>query len=145
VFKEAGPDDVPTVSLNGGKLETASLKMEGATYDGVAELRTATGTIKALKFSMKKATNKPFKLTVSEKTGAHTVIDSKELITEGNVRFYTPEFKGKLFGLFPVTFTPEEPPPLMLPEISFTDVTIKLAYVRCDTLTGVPLTLSEPS
>lgn len=145
VFKEAGPDDIPTVSLNGGKLETDSLRMEGAAYDGVAELPTATGTIKALKFSMKKATNKPFKLTVAEKTGAQTVIDSKELITEGNVRFYTPEFKGKLFGVIPVTFTPDSPPPLMLPEIWFTDVTIKLAYVRCDTLTGVPLTLSEPS
>ncbi|GID91777.1 DUF6114 domain-containing protein [Amorphoplanes digitatis] len=145
VVKEAGPDDVPTVSLRGGKLETASLTMYDSTYDGVTRLQTTGGTIQALKFSMRKAVNKPFKLTVPERGTARTVIDSKELITEGDVRFYTPRFKGKLFGVIPVTFTPESPPPLTLPVLWFTDVEIDLAFVRCDTLTGVPLTLTERS
>jgi hypothetical protein len=143
VFKEASPDDIPTVSLKGATLETDSLTMYDSTYDGVAELPTATGTIKALKFSMDKAVNKPFTLTVPEKDGVRTVVVSKELITSGNVRFYTPNFKGKLFGVIPVTFTPDSPPPLTLPKLWFTDVTIQLSYVRCDTLTGVPLTITE--
>jgi hypothetical protein len=143
VFKTADPDDVPTVSIEGGTLETRSLTMYDSTYDGVIQLRTAHGTISALKFSMTKAVNKPFKLTVPEAGGRTTLIESKELSTEGNVRFYTPSFKGKLFGLFPVTFTPEQPPPLTTPVLWFTDVEINLAFVRCDTLKGVPLDLSE--
>ncbi|MEV4703083.1 DUF6114 domain-containing protein [Actinoplanes sp. NPDC049316] len=145
VFKEAGPDDVPQVSLKGGTLETDRLTMYNSTYDGVAELPTAEGTIKALKFSMDKAVNKPFKLTIAERGGATTLIKSNELTTDGNVRFYTPRFEGKLFGLIPVVFTPDSPPPLTLPVLWFTDVTINLAFVRCDTLTADPLDLSEKS
>jgi hypothetical protein len=59
------------------------------------------------------------------------------------VRFYTPKFQGKLFGLIPVTFTPESPPPLTLPVLWFTDVKIQLAFVRCDTLTADPLDVRE--
>lgn len=145
VFKEAGPDDVPMVSINGGTLEGKSLTMYNPTYDGVVDLTTAQGTLKALKFSMSKSVTKPFKLTVPEKDGHTTVIDSDELTTEGNVRFYTPKFQGKLFGLIPVTFTPEQPPPLTLPVLWFTDVKINLAFVRCDTLTADPLKLTERS
>jgi hypothetical protein len=143
VFKEASPDDVPQVSLKGGTLETASLQMFNATYDGVVDLPTAKGTISALKFSMTKAVNKPFKLTIPENDGHTTLIESDELTTEGNVRFYTPEFKGNLFGVIPVTFTPESPPPLMLPYLWFTSVKINLAFVRCDTLTADPLSVIE--
>ncbi|MEV4640056.1 DUF6114 domain-containing protein [Actinoplanes sp. NPDC049548] len=143
VFKVASPDDVPTVSLQGGTLEGKSLTMYQSTYDGVIDLPTAQGNLKALKFSMDKSVTEPFKLTVPEAGGRTTVIDSNKLTTEGNVRFYTPKFQGKLFGLFPVTFTPEQPPPLTLPVLWFTDVKIHLAFVRCDTLTADPLKLTE--
>ncbi|BCJ49094.1 hypothetical protein Asp14428_05690 [Actinoplanes sp. NBRC 14428] len=143
VFKEAGPDDVPTVSLKGGTLEGKKLTMYNSTYDGVIDLPTATGTLKALKFSMTKSVTEPFKLTIPEKNGHRTIIDSNALTTEGNVRFYTPRFKGKLFGLIPVTFTPEQPPPLTLKKLWFTDVSIQLAFVRCDKLTADPLKVTE--
>ena len=80
---------------------------------------------------------------MDEADQARTVIKSNELTTEGAVRFYTPEFTGKLFGRIPVTFTPAQPPPLTLPVLWFTDVTIKLAYVRCDVLTADPMNLTE--
>jgi hypothetical protein len=38
-----------------------------------------------------------------------------------------------------VTFTPDSPPPFMLPILNFTDVKIDLNYIRCNTLTGTPL------
>ena len=118
--------------------------MVNSTYDGVVDLPTRTGTtIKALKFSMDKAVNEGFTLTIDESNGADTVIRSDVLTTDRNVRFYSPRFQGKLFGLIPVTFTPDQPPPLTLPKLSFTDVTIQLAYVRCDTLTGKPLAITE--
>jgi hypothetical protein len=143
VFKVAGPDDVPLVSTKGSTLRTASLTMYNSTYDGVVQLDTAKGKLAALKFSMTKAVNEPFKLTIPEAAGRTTLIESNKLTTDGDVRFYTPEFKGKLFGVIPVTFTPESPPPLTLPVLWFTDVQINLAFVRCDTLTGEPLKVSE--
>jgi hypothetical protein len=119
--------------------------MYDSTYDGVTTLTTATGTIRALKFSMSKSTNKPFKLTVPETGGHTTLIKSNELTISGDVRFYTPRFEGKLFGLIPVVFTPESPPPLTLPVLWFTDVKIDLAFVRADTLHADPLNITEPS
>ncbi|WP_305783375.1 DUF6114 domain-containing protein [Symbioplanes lichenis] len=142
VHKKAAPGDVPQVSLRGGTLETASLTMYNSTYVGVADLPTAEGILKALRFDMDKAVNKPFTLTIPEAGGRTTLIESNELTTDGHVRFYTPKFQGKLFGLIPVTFTPDQPPPLTLPVLWFTDVTINLAFVRCDTLTADPLELS---
>ncbi|MFF5076878.1 DUF6114 domain-containing protein [Actinoplanes sp. NPDC000266] len=143
--KVAGADDIPQVSEKPGLMEVDSLTMYESTYDGVVDMPTAKGSFKALKFSMDKAVNKPFTLTIAEPGGAKTVIKSNELVTDKNVRFYTPKFEGKLFGLIPVTFTPEQPPPLTLPVLWFTDVTIQLAYVRCDTLTAAPLDIKETS
>jgi hypothetical protein len=125
-------------------LTTASLTMYNSTYDGVVDLPTRTGgTVHSLKFSMSKAVNKPFQLKVREPNGKNTVITSSELVTEGNVKFYTPKFTGKLFGLIPVTFTPDSPPPLTLPVLWFTDVTIDLAFVNCNTLTAQDMHLIE--
>lgn len=143
--KVADADDVPTVSVNGGVLEGDKLTMYDSTYDGVTPLKTGTGTVEALKFSMTKSVTDAFSLDVPESNGARTLIKSTTLTTDGNVRFYTPRFEGKLFGVIPVVFTPQEPPPLTLPVLWFTDVKIQLAFVRCDTLTAAPLNLSEPS
>jgi hypothetical protein len=143
--KVAGADDVPTVSVKGGVLEGDKLTMYDSTYDGVAPLKTATGTVEALKFSMTRSVTDTFSLDIAESSGARTLIKSDTLTTDGNVRFYTPRFEGKLFGVIPVVFTPQEPPPLTLPKLWFTDVKIQLAFVRCDTLTASPLNLSEPS
>lgn len=143
VYKDADPDDVPLVSRRGSILRTKSLTMYNSTYDGVIELDTVdNGKLQALKFSMSKAVNEPFTLTVPEAGGGDTLVESNKLTTDGNVRFYTPEFKGKLFGIIPVTFTPKSPPPLTLPVLWFTDVTINLAFVRCDTLSGEPMKVS---
>jgi hypothetical protein len=140
----ANPDDVPPVAAKPGLLVTDSLTMYDSTYDGVVNLPTAAGTtIRALKFSMSKAVNKPFSLTVDEAGGATTVITSDELATIGTVKFYTQRFEGKLFGVIPVVFTPDQPPPLTLPVLWFTDVKIQLNNIRCDELTGIPLQISE--
>jgi hypothetical protein len=137
--------DAPPVSAKGGLLEGDSLQMYGSTYDGVAQLHTPSGTLRALKFSMDKSVTKPFSLTIPEPNGATTVIKSGALTTDGDVKFYTPRFSGKLFGLIPVVFTPDSPPPLTLPYLWFTDVSIDLAFVSCNTLTGIPLTIDEKS
>ena len=141
--KKAGPDDLPPAAVVGGLMEGDSLTMYDSTYDGVTTLPTADGPKQVLKFSMRKSVTTPFKLTIQEPGGHTTVIDAGALTTTGNVRFYTPKFEGKLFGLIPVTFTPEQPPPLTLPVLTFTDVKIDLSFVRSDVLTGKPLKITE--
>jgi hypothetical protein len=139
VFKDAAPAGEPSVSIHGGLLEGKSLNMFGSTYDGTVDLQTATGPLKVLKFSMTRAVTEPFSLTIAEGGGRRTVLTTDQLTIQDNVKFYTPDFQGKLFGLFPVTFTPDSPPPVMLPRLFFSDVKINLALVTCDTLTAKPL------
>jgi hypothetical protein len=142
VMKQAAPGDLPIVAQQPALLESGSLTMYNSSYDGVVRLPTADGTVKALKFSMRKAVTKPFTLTVPERDGSTTVVRSKKLTIDGDVRFYTSRFKGKLFGLIPVTFTPDAPPPLTLPVLWFTDVKINLNFVGCDTLTADPFDIT---
>jgi hypothetical protein len=137
VFKTTTADDgMPMVSLKGGVITGTLLTMYGSTYDGVVELRTASGVVRALQFSMDKSVTKQFKLQIDEPGDSSTAITSSELTTDGNVKFYSTKFTGRLFGVIPVTFTPDAPPPLMLSPLSFADVVIDLAFVRCDTLTA---------
>ncbi|MEU4561167.1 DUF6114 domain-containing protein [Actinoplanes sp. NPDC023936] len=139
----AEADGIPLAGAKPGILKTKSLTMYNSTYEGVVDVPTRNGPIKSLFFSMDKAVNKPFSLEIAEPNGATTLIKSGELTTDGNVEFYSPKFTGKLFGLIPVTFSPEQPPPLTLPILWFTDVTIDLAYVQCDVLTAKPISISE--
>ncbi|BBH70612.1 hypothetical protein ACTI_72970 [Actinoplanes sp. OR16] len=139
----ADADGIPRAGVKPGILKTASLTMYNSTYEGVVDVPTANGPIKSLFFSMDKAVNKPFSLAIAEPNGKTTLIKSGQLTTDGNVEFYSPKFQGKLFGLIPVTFTPEQPPPLTLPVLWFTDVTIDLAYVQCDVLTAKPISITE--
>ena len=138
------PDGIPYVAAKPGLMEVDLLTMYNSTYDGVVDMPVqGGGSYKALKFSMDKAVNKPFSLTIDEANGGQTVTTSAELTTTGTVKFYTSRFEGKLFGLIPVVFTPDQPPPLTLPVLWFTDAKIQLSFVRCDTLTGDPLRVQE--
>ncbi len=139
----ADDDGIPRSALKPGIMKVGSLTMIGASYKGVADVPTANGVIKSLQFNMDEAINKPFSLTIAEPGGGTTTIKSSELRTKTNVRFYTPKFTGNLFGVIPVTFTPEQPPPLTPPLLWFTDVTIDLAFVSCDKLTAAPLQITE--
>jgi hypothetical protein len=144
---------IPVTADKPGLLKVNKLTLVDATYDGVADLPTGTkGAVKALQFTMKTAINEGFDLAIDEPGGSQTVIKSDKLTTDTapksdrNVRFYTTKFEGKFFGVLPMTFTVEQPPPVMFDLMVFTDVTIELSYIRCDVLTTKPqMTLTEVS
>jgi hypothetical protein len=166
VIKSAavGPGQ-PIAAATSGVITGQSLTMYGSSYDGVVDLPTKTGTIRALKFTMVMAVTEPFQLTVREPNGKNTVITSPklticstdldpstpaadvdkkcDLFGKRTVEFYTPKFSGKLFGLIPVTFTPDSPPPLTLPILTFNDVTIDLAFVKSNALGAPDLHIDE--
>jgi hypothetical protein len=141
---------LPQSSLQGGLLEGDHLTMINSTYDGVADLPTADGTVRVLKFTMSSAVTTPFKLTIAEPGGHTTVITSTKLTIKDDhardVQFYTPKFQGNLLILgipIPVTFTPDQPPPLTLPQLDFSKVKIDLAYVSSTVLTADKLAIAE--
>jgi len=52
---------------------------------------------------------------------------STSTIRDGDTVMYTESISGNLLGLIPITFDPEHPPPLNIPLIYFTDVTVQQA------------------
>ncbi|MGC1215271.1 MAG: DUF6114 domain-containing protein [Micromonospora sp.] len=132
----------PRVAAQPSKLTGSKVTMTGLRFDGIVELPTATGNLRALKFSMKKAVTDDFVLQADgpENKTARYVTD--QLTVKGDVAFYATRFVGRLLGI-KITLTPDLPFPDGIPitspiPITFTDPVIDLAYVDSDTLTAKP-------
>lgn len=113
-------------------LESTKLTLRGLDYKGIVEVRTGSGKIKkVLKFTAKETDIDDLhqKVVGPNGTTAHVQAraGSTSTIRNGTVTMYTEELKGKLFGLIPVTFSPETPPPLNVPIAVFTDVKVTQA------------------
>ncbi|MFF7314978.1 hypothetical protein [Streptomyces sp. NPDC008137] len=139
---EGGVDNELLVPDEPWRLEASSLKLHGADYQGIVEVKTASGaTKKVLKFVISGGTeigdlHQLVKDTQSGKT--HHVQAGKgttSTITDGKTVMYTEKISGNLLGLVPLTFDPEHPPPLNLPEIYFTNVKVTQAGQFGGTLT----------
>ena len=137
----AVPAGQPPVNAVPSTQITALLSQSGLSFDGVVDLPTHTGIIRVLQFSLSSSTSTPFELRVPARGGTISLRSSK-LTVKGAVKFYTTEIKGNLFGLIPVTFTPDSPPPLVVPELFFTNATVQLVFVHATTLTAPALQIS---
>ncbi|MFB7587305.1 hypothetical protein [Streptomyces sp. NPDC056169] len=123
---------IPLLPDEPWRLESTLLTLKGLKYHGIVEVKTGSGKIKkVLKFTATGIDIKDLhQLTVhSEGFTGHVRSDkgSTSTITDGTVTMYTEELKGNLFGLIPITFGPESPPPLDVPFAFFTQVKLKQA------------------
>ncbi|GGS09084.1 hypothetical protein F2B00_05825 [Streptomyces parvus] len=146
---EADPDALAAAELEPGipllpsdpwTLESTLLTLHGLDYHGIVEVKKADGSIKkVLKFTAGAIDIKDLhQLTVGPAgTTGHVKSrpGSTSTIRNGEVTMYTEELKGNLFGLIPITFSPETPPPLNVPFAFFTKVTVKQAGQFGGTLT----------
>ncbi|WP_229698649.1 hydrogenase expression protein HypF [Wenjunlia tyrosinilytica] len=110
-------------------LKASRLGLHGLKYDGVVNVRTSAGTTKqALKFRASGIDIGDLHQLVDGPLGVTMHIEARSgstsTIRGGEVTMYTEKLSGKLLGIIPITFTPESPPPLTLPELFFTDVTV---------------------
>ncbi|MFE7647675.1 hypothetical protein [Streptomyces phaeoluteigriseus] len=128
---ESGIDNKTPLPDDPWYLDASSLLLKGADYQGIVEVKTANGTKK-----------KVLKYVISEGTDIgdlHQRVDDKQAgvthhvqagsgttstIRNGDTIMYTESISGNLFGLIPVTFDPENPPPLNIPLIYFTKVKV---------------------
>ncbi|MFE5484314.1 hypothetical protein [Streptomyces sp. NPDC056527] len=122
-------------------LNSTRLTLKGLKYHGIVEVKTGSGKVKkVLKFTAKDGVDIKdlHQRTVHSKgyTG-HVRSDkgSTSTMSNGTVTMYTEKLKGNLFGIIPVTFSPETPPPLDVPFAIFTDVEVTQAGQFGGTLT----------
>ncbi|MFJ8503437.1 hypothetical protein [Streptomyces avermitilis] len=127
---EGGVDNSIDLPDDPWTLKASSLKLEGADYQGVVKVRTASGKVKkVLKYVISQGTEigDLHQLVVGDGGKTYHVQageGTKSTITDGKTIMYTESISGNLFGLVPVTFDPENPPPLNIPLIYFTKVTV---------------------
>ncbi|MFD8208234.1 hypothetical protein ACFV2S_17785 [Streptomyces sp. NPDC059695] len=123
---------IPLLPDEPWRLESSLLTLSGLKYHGIVEVRTGSGkTKKVLKFTASSVDIKDLHQMTDHSEGrtAHirSAKGSTSTIRNGTVTMYTEELKGNLFGLIPITFAPESPPPLDVPFAFFTSVKLKQA------------------
>ncbi|MFF9767544.1 hypothetical protein ACF1GT_13155 [Streptomyces sp. NPDC014636] len=128
---ESGIDNKVPVADDPWHLNASSLLLKGADYQGIVEVKTADGTRKkVLKYVISGGTDiGDLHQTVQDKQANKTYHvqaskGSTSTITGGDTVMYTESISGNLFGLIPVTFSPDSPPPLNIPLIYFTNVKV---------------------
>ncbi|MFF3920341.1 hypothetical protein ACFYZB_44440 [Streptomyces sp. NPDC001852] len=128
---QGGVDNKVPVADDPWYLSASSLLLKGADYQGIVEVKTASGTTKkVLKYVISDGTDiGDLHQTVKDKLSGKTYHvqaagGSTSTIRGGSTTMYTESISGNLFGLIPMTFTPDSPPPLNLPLIYFTNVKV---------------------
>ena len=103
-------------------LTADSLTMFGAGYEGVVECPTADGPRRYLKITMSSSKMSGGELWFNE-SGTRQSLDLPSMDMEGNVELHVTSMSLRLLGI-PLTFTPDFPPPLLLPIMYVTDVDV---------------------
>ncbi|MFJ2819743.1 hypothetical protein ACIO7M_01325 [Streptomyces toxytricini] len=120
-------------------LDSSLLTLYGLDYKGIVEVKTASGkTKKVLKFTADSLDIKDLYQTVGKGANiAHLKSrpGSTSKIRGGEVTMYTESLKGNLFGIIPIEFSPDSPPPLNVPFAFFTNVKVVQAGQFGGTLT----------
>ncbi|MDI3386065.1 hypothetical protein QIS99_07510 [Streptomyces sp. B-S-A8] len=128
--KVAGDDEVPPAPIpeDPWHLKASSLLLKGADYEGIVNLKTPSGKTKqVMKYVISKGTDIGDLHQTVEGPGGETyhiksAKGATSTIRGGKTIMYTERLSGHLFGLIPVTFDPEHPPPLNIPTIYLTNV-----------------------
>ncbi|MER6118348.1 hypothetical protein [Streptomyces sp. NPDC001743] len=132
---------IPRLPNDPWVLESSLLTLVGLDYKGIVEVEKGDGsTKKVLKFTASSIDIKDLhQLTVGPQPGVTGHVKARKgstsTIRDGEVTMYTDELKGNLFGLIPITFSPQTPPPLNVPFAFFTNVKLKQAGQFGGTLT----------
>nr|WP_264935116.1 hypothetical protein [Streptomyces sp. A012304] len=131
---EGGVDNKVPVADDPWYLQASSLLLKGSDYQGVVEVKTSGGAKKkVLKYVISDGTDiGDLHQLVNDKNSGkvyhvQAAKGSTSTIRDGDTIMYTESISGNLFGLIPVTFSPEHPPPLNIPLIYFTNVKVTQA------------------
>jgi hypothetical protein len=133
----------PTVATP-SKFTGSRVVMTGVRFEGVVDLKTIDGTLRALKFSMRRAVTDDFTLLGTGPAGRPLRYVTDQLTVDGDVAFYATRFTGRISllggpGLVTVTLTPDLPfpdgIPITAPQLVFQDPVMDVAFIDCDVFT----------
>ncbi|GGM35740.1 hypothetical protein GCM10012275_03750 [Longimycelium tulufanense] len=123
--------DPNLVAVKPVTITAAKLRLTGSVFEGIAELPTVKGTKRALAFRATGIDLTDMVMSSAAGNGRKLVVRSgkgKTATVRGNIRLYTERLKGTLVlgGIIraPVDFSPDHPPPLVLPNLTFENVTV---------------------
>lgn len=132
--KSEGKDEQTPVPLpdESFQFEGSSLALHKLDYKGVVNITMSDGRKKqALKFTADSIDIGDLHQIVQGPNGAKFHIKAAKGSTStfrgGQVTLYTEKLKGNLFGVVPIVFDPEHPPPINVPEAYFTHVEVTQA------------------
>lgn len=133
-------EGIPLLPDDPWRLESSKLTLRGLDYKGIVKVRTYSGKVKkVLKFTADQTDIKDLHQLVVGPQGTTSHVKaadgSTSTIRGDRVTMYTEKLQGNLFGLIPVTFSPDTPPPLNVPFAVFTDVKVVQAGQFGGTLT----------
>ena len=126
-------DDCFTGSTRTSGLTADRLTMTGASYDGVVECPTGEGPQRYIRLTMDTADLVNGELWF-EDSGTRMSLELPELSMDGEVVLHVTEMNVSLLGI-PLTFTPDFPPPLLLPIMIVTDVDVREPLTATDSMT----------
>ena len=122
-------------------LTAGSASLSGLSFDGVAQVPTAQGTVPMLKFSMDSMDLAGGTvLTVTEVDG-QLAAQATSIDFTGHVTLLTTKISGDVLGV-PVTYSPQNPPVLLPPETVLTNVVADQPYTTADSVLENGLTLA---
>ncbi|MDT0302187.1 DUF6114 domain-containing protein [Streptomonospora wellingtoniae] len=118
-------------------LSADELSMEGAAFEGVVEYPVEGGTVRYLKLTMDTAEFTGARQW-SEHDGTTTSLGIPAMTMSGDVVMHVTRMKVRILGI-PLEFTPDFPPPLLLPSMTVTDLEADqpLAQARTVEITGL--------
>ncbi|GAA1761785.1 DUF6114 domain-containing protein [Streptomonospora arabica] len=118
-------------------LSADELSMEGAAFEGVVEYPVKGGTVRYLKLTMDTAEFSGARQW-SEHDGTTTSLDIPAMTMSGDVVMHVTRMKVRILGI-PLEFTPDFPPPLLLPSMTVTDLEADqpLAQAQTVDITGL--------
>ncbi|KUO04720.1 hypothetical protein [Streptomyces caeruleatus] len=129
--EEGGVDNPVPLPDEPWYLDASSLLLRGADYKGIVTVKTASGkTKRVLKYVVSDGIDiGDLHQTVKDKQSGKTyhvqaARGSTSTFRDGATVMYTESISGNLLGLIPITFSPDNPPPLNIPLIYFTHVKV---------------------
>ncbi|MFJ9405734.1 hypothetical protein [Streptomyces sp. NPDC101393] len=133
--KQKGKDEQTPATLPDAPwhLESSGLTLRGLDYAGVVNVTTQGGHAKqVLKFTADSIDIGDLHQIVDDpasgkKYHVRSTPGSTSKITGGKVTMYTERLQGNLFGLIPIVFDPEHPPPINVPFAYFNKVKLDQA------------------
>jgi Family of unknown function (DUF6114) len=114
-------------------ITATSAVLTGLSFDGVASVRTTSGLVSMLMFTMSSMTLTGGTLQGGEAGGRSLGTASSLLGLTGHVLLYTTKLTGEVQGVA-VTYTPESPPLKISSDTTLTDMVIDQPYASADTL-----------